>query len=199
MDYSYSNPQIPIPVTISSDMGVGVFYSTPGAATFVDAGAVSVNTIALEKQSNNSYMKMATIGQTPSDLGLSGGVDWSVAGAGSIPAITYSHGGAFPSYTDSLPAVITKANGLTLDISSASNADSIYVMIAAGNQSVFKRFAGNATTATITASELSALPNVSDNTAFLEVLPTRFKLETIGGKDFVFIKERAVVRGININ
>src|SRR5690606_2794189 len=108
------------------------------------------------------------------------------------------HTDAFPSYTDSLPSNITRANGLSLNLSSASNADSVYVFVAAGDKYVLKSYAGNATNITIAASDLNTLPAVSNNTAFLQVLPVKFRVANVGGEDYVFIKQRAIVRAINI-
>ena len=53
-------------------------------------------------------------------------------------------------------------------------------------------------TVTIKASELSGLPTVTDNTAYLEVVPFTYAYPSISGKGFVFIKETAVVSAVSI-
>ncbi len=197
---SYKMEQMGISVDVDYETAVATFYN---GSTMVDAGTVSVNSINLEKQTNNSYLKMATTGLTVADLKYSSGVDWSVSGGvNGVPAISYKHGTNFPSYTGNVPDALTKANGLSFSFTSSNtkNADSVYVFIAAPNGKTFLRgYAPNAGSVTISASDLSGLPTVSDKTAYLEVLPVKFAVETFSGKRFVFIKEQAIVRNININ
>ena len=195
MQYTMTNDQIPIPVSIESEIAVA---SVGGSSGNVDAGTVEVNGVALDKNPNNSYVKMGTLIDSV-DLDLGNSIEWSVSGAGSVAGFTYNHTDAFPSYTDSLPSNITRANGLSLNLSSASNADSVYVFVAAGDKYVLKSYAGNATNITIAASDLNTLPAVSNNTAFLQVLPVKFRVANVGGEDYVFIKQRAIVRAINID
>jgi hypothetical protein len=199
MKYTYNMEGLPIPVDIESEIGTGGVYTSVGATTFVDAGAISVNGNSLDKQSNNSYLKAAFPGQTPDDLGFDSGADWNIGGAGSVAAFSYSHSGGFPSFTGTMPTEITKASGLTISMSSLSNADSVYILIAAGGTSIFKGYDGSVSSITLSAADLAGLPVVTDRTAYLEVLPVRIKVQTIGGKDYAFVKERAVVAGVNIN
>ncbi|RYE22855.1 MAG: hypothetical protein EOP51_12225 [Sphingobacteriales bacterium] len=196
----YSMEQMGFPIDISYETAVATF--TNGSTTLVDAGTVSVNGINLEKQTNNSYLKMATTGLTTADLKYSSGVDWSVSGTGNIPTVSYKHGTNFPEYTGTVPTEITKANGLsfTFNTSNTMNADSVYVFVGASNGKTFiKGYAPNAGTVKITASDLSGLPTVTDKTAYLEVLPVKFDVQSFSGKPFVFIKEQAIVRNVNIN
>lgn len=189
-------------IDINSEIGVASFFSSTGNnSSFVDAGTVKLNNNDIEKQSNNSYLTMATTGQTPSDLGMSNGASWSVSGNGSVPSISYSHGSTFPTYTGSVPSSITKSSGLSLTFNSSntSNADSVYVFISSGNATFFKGYAANAGSVTITSSELSSLPTVNDNTGILEILPVKMTMQTVSGKKYAFVKEEANVRYININ
>lgn len=188
-------------IDVVSEVGVASMYASTGSSTIVDAGTIKLNTNALDKNSNNSYSKTATTGQTPADLGLSSGANWDVSGAGSVSAFTHNHGTTFPKYTGTMPTSITKANGLTLTFSSSnvSNADSVYVFIASGNNSFIKGYAANAGSITVTSSELSNLATVSDNTAILEILPVKIDLVTKNSKKYAFVKEEANVRYININ
>lgn len=199
MRYAYTNSQIPIPVEIESEIAVGAVYQGTSNSNLIDAGAITMNSHTLEKQSNNSYLKSAFIGQTPSTLGLDNGANWNIGGNGSVSGFSYNHTGSFPSYTGTLPTSVTRSSGLTLSMSGLSNADSVYVFIAAGNQTVFKGFGGNVNSVTLTAADLQNLPTVGDNTAYLEVLPVKFSMQTFNGKTYAFIKERAVVASVNIN
>ncbi|MCB9063973.1 MAG: hypothetical protein H6551_02390 [Chitinophagales bacterium] len=200
MEFSYSNAQVPFPVTISSDVAVASFYNSgTGGGSMVDAGSVSVNGNSMNKQTNNSYLN----DPMKLDLGFSNGaVDWSVAGGNGIPAISYSHTGSFPAYSGTLPTSIDKSKDLDIDLGSkVSGADSVYVVIVTSSETIIKRYKGNPapSKATITASEMSNLPTVSDNTAYLEIVPFTYKMPNVGGKQFVAIKEAAVVSGVNIN
>lgn len=189
-------------IDISSEIGVASFFASTGNnSSFVDGGTVKLNNNEIEKQSNNSYMTMATTGQTPSDLGLSNGASWNVSGNGNVPSMTFSHGTTFPEYTGNVPSSITKSSGLSLTFNSSnvSDADSVYVFIASGSVSFFKGYAANAGSVTISSSELSNLPTNSDKTAILEILPVKISMQTISGKKYAFVKEEANVRYITIN
>lgn len=193
--------QLGFVIDVNSELGVASFFSSAGnSSSLVDGGTVKLNSNEIEKQSNNSYFTMATTGQTPSDLGLSKGASWEVAGNGNVPAISYNHGSNFPEYTGDVPASITKANGLSLKFNSSntSNADSVYVFIASGNATFIKSYAANAGSITISSSELNGLPDNSDNTAILEILPVKTTVQTFSGKKYAFIKEEANVRYITI-
>lgn len=198
--YAYSNPQIPIPVSLDFETAVAGFFTAPGATTYVDAGAVSVNTFALDKADNNAYTEIGIAGQTPSTLNFDNGSDWNVAGSGSVTGFTYSHGVAFPKWTGTLPTTVTKSSGLTVTIASnTTGADSVIVVLAAGSASLTKTVAGSAASCTFTAGELAALPNVTDNTGIIQVDPWRYNIVNKNGKDYAFIKEQANIGTININ
>lgn len=186
-------------IPVNSELGFAAFWNTPG--TYVDAGTVKLNSIDLELQSGNTYHKLATTGMTPADMDLDNGVAWNVNGGNGVPVITFNHSGNFPEYTGTLPASVSKSGGISFSFTSSSvkNADSVYVVIAGGNEAVTKSFAANAGSVTITASELSALPAVSDNTGLIQVVPVKMQVTSFGSKKYVFVKEQANMRYININ
>ena len=143
---------------------------------------------------------MGTAGMTPASLSLDNGSDWKVGGSAGVSGFTYSHSVAFPNYTGTLPTTVTKASGLTISLGSeVSNADSVYITVMSGDKYVLKAVGGQADDATITAAELQDLALNSDNTAMIQVVPFRITLESINGKDYAFIKEKAVVGNITIN
>ncbi|GAA4351871.1 hypothetical protein GCM10023185_10960 [Hymenobacter saemangeumensis] len=200
LNYAAPSPvPTPVPVTLTVESGLALFYNlTPTA--YLDAGAVTVNGNALDKGSNNTYSKVATPTQTnPStELGFSNGSNWSIAGSGSVTAFNYNHSGSMPNYSGTLPTAISKANGLTVALSTVSNADSVYVLIAAGNQSVLKRARAGTASITFTANDLRNLPTVSDKSAVMQVLPFKILLATLNSKPYAFIKEYAAVGNVNI-
>ena len=201
MKYTSQPTGSPMPVEISSDMGIAAIYTSPGASAFADAGTVSVNNNNLEKQTNGSYLKWAYVGGTPSDLGFSSTCDWNVGGSSAVTAFSFSDNSAFPDYTGTLPESVSKSGNisLTFNSSTVTGADSVYVLIAAGNVSVLKSFASTAGSVTIPSSDLQSLPVTTDNSAVFEICPFRFKEIVKNGKNYFSIKELAVVKNININ
>ncbi|RYD56859.1 MAG: hypothetical protein EOP56_10735 [Sphingobacteriales bacterium] len=198
----YKVEQMGINVDVASEIGTAILYDG-SRSNIVDGGTVTLNSVNLEKQTNNSYNKMATAGMTPSDMDMDGGASWNVAGNSStgIPAFSYNFGSNFPSYTETLPSSITKANGISFNFNSntVKNADSVYVAIITNSKQVIKSYAANAGSVTISASDLSSLPAISDKTAYLEVLPIKMTIRSFSNKEYVFIKEQAIVSSININ
>lgn len=201
MKYTTQPTGAPMPVDVNSEMGVAVFYNSPGSATISDAGIVSVNSVNLEKQTNKSYLKMAYIGGTPSDLDFDNTSKWNVAGSSDVPAFSHDHNTAFPEYSGDVPSTITKANGISLSFTSStlSGADSVYVVIAAGDKSIVKSYGAKAGSVTIPASDLQSLPAISDNSAVFEICPFSYDEAVKNGKTYFFIKELAIVRAVNIN
>lgn len=205
MDFAYSNPQLPIPVSVATDMGIASLYSqaTTGNGSAVDAGKVQLNSNELTNN-NNSYTVTATTGMTPSSLNLDNGCKWEVAGNGSVNGFTYNYSGAHPEYTgsSSLPTTIDRSKDLQVSLGSkVKNADSVYVVIVTSSKQIIKAYSANPAPATVTvkASELSGLPAVSDNTAYLEIVPFKYDIATLNGKGYVFIKEYAGVTAVTIN
>ncbi len=199
MKFAYTNDQIPIPIEIVSDIGTGGVYTSTGSNTFVDVGAVTLNSYNLDKQSNNSYLKAAFIGGTPSTLDLDNGANWSVAGANGVAGFSYNHTGSFPSFTGTLPNSLTRSSGITVPMTGLSGADSVYICVATTGKTIVKGFAGNSSSISLSAAELQDLPAVTDNTAYLEVIPVKFSTQSINSKQYVFIKEWASVTTVNIN
>ena len=201
MKYSMQQTGLPIPVDVNSETALAVFYDAAGSSTMSDAGDVSVNTYKLDKQTNNSYLKNANVGTTPKDLNFSSTSEWKVVGGNSVTGFTYNHNSSFPTYSPSLPVSVTKNSGLNLTFNSSTvtNADSVYVVIAAGSKSITKAFSAKAGNITISANDMQDLPVSSDNTAVLEVCPIDYMEGVVNGKNYIFMKELATVRNITIN
>ncbi len=201
MTYSSQPAGSPMPIELETQIGSAIFYSAPGSSTMVDAGTVSVNSVNLDKATNNSYTKLATAGMTPATLEFDNSSSWNVGGSGSVAAFTYDHTKAFPSFTGTVPTSVTKASGvsLTFSTSTLTNADSVIVVIASGSTSFTKTYHAKAGTITISPSELSSLPAVSDNSGLLEVCPYSYQEVVKNGKNYFAIKEQAIVKNININ
>jgi hypothetical protein len=189
------------PITLTTENAVASFFTSTGATTFVDAGTVSVNSINLEKQTNYTYYKTATTGMTPADMGFnSTNSSWNISGAGSVPAFNYDHNVPFPKFTGTIPETVSRSSGLSISVGgNISNADSIILFMVKDSVSLIRTFSGNATSISLSASDLSAFPAVTDKSAILEVVPYRVTLKAQGTKTYAFIKEYAAVRMVNIN
>lgn len=172
-----------IPVELGT--AVAVFTGSAGAQSFVDAGTVQINAKPLTKQTNNSYVYQ----DFASPLMLNQ-VKWDVSGNSNVPAISKQVAKPIPTYTNysSLPASVTKVNGLEVSIAGhVSNADSVLVVVAAGSKWVARTVAGNAAKVTFSAADLSSLPGSSEG--MVQVSPRNMTTETISSKKFYFINQ----------
>lgn len=161
------------PITTTIGIGVGVFFDTGGS--YVDVGSVQLNSNALTKNSNNSYTY--TPGQAnPTGIDFSSGVNWSVAGGNGFSAINKNVTLGFPTVSEiTTSGTITKANGYTLSVNTVTGADSVLFLIGDVNKTI----AGNSTSCTFSASELSSLSNGSTVIQVAAYISTN---ETVGGK-----------------
>jgi len=176
------------------DLGTAVvaFNDAAGSNTYLDAGTAKCNTKTLTKQSNNSYVFQPS--QTDiTGIDFSSGSDWEVTGAGSIPAITHSFN-TFPTTPTitSNKETVTRANGYTFSTSSVSYADSVLYVISSGNNYVKKSVAGNVSSVTFTASELSTLD--ASSYGLIQVTPYAYQTNTtvVPGKKVYFVNQVTV-------
>jgi hypothetical protein len=160
--------------------GVGVFFD--GAGAMVDVGAVSLNTQALTKNANNSYVFQPGT-SNPTGIDFNSGVAWSVAGGNGFSAINKNVTIGFPTVgAVNSSATITKANGYTLSVNNVSGADSVLFLVG----DVTKTIAGNATSCTFSASELSGL---ATGTTVVQAAAYITTSETVGGKKVYYGNE----------
>ena len=179
---------------VDIETAVAAFYNGTNTSTFLDGGTVKVNSNELTKNENNSYVYSST---TKLDLDFDGGSNWSVTGAGNVPAISYNHTNTFPNYTGTLPTTITKSEGFSLDLTGkVTGADSVYVFVASGDKSFIKHLGPNPGNVTISATDIADL--ALSTTGFVEVIPFNYRIETISGKQIAFVKEYAAVSTVEI-
>ena len=193
---SYTTVQgITIPVNVNT--ATAGFFTAPGTNNMIDAGSVTLNSKALNKSSNNAYVY-----QNLTDPLSFNQVTWSVSGSSGVPAINYTDDKPMPDFSgyNSLPSIITKANGLTVTLGgTVSNADSVYVVVSGGNnQYILKRVAGNASQCTFSASELSVIGNTA--VGMIQVAPWNYKKEDFNNKPYYFVLETCYSKiGVTIN
>lgn len=167
------------PITTTIGLGVAAFNN---GSSLVSAGTVKLNTNTLTLNTNNSYS--FTVGATnPTGIDFSSGVDWDVSGANGFGAFTKSVTLGFPTVSEvTSSTTITKASGYSLTVSTVTNADSVLFLIG----EVSKTLAGNATSCTFSASELSGL---NTGSTVIQVAAYKFANETLGGKNIYYGNE----------
>jgi hypothetical protein len=185
------------PVTTELGTGVAVFGDLANA-TYNDAGAISLNTKSLAKQSTNSYV------YTPSATDITGidfssSISWSVAGGGSLGAFTHdATAQGFPAISDinGSATSINSANSFTLSAAgSISNADSVYFQLSGPTTTIVKHLAGNSSSATFTAAEVQS---VGKGSGVIIIAPWNWSVKSLGGKQINVINEVALSRVVTI-
>lgn len=115
--------------------GVACFSNTSGSfSSFLDAGAVTLEGGALEIQANKSYVFIPGI-SNPTGVIISGGADWTIAGAGSIKALNASFS-RFPNTPDITSTATIKKNTAYTVSFDASTFDTALVSIFSGSVSI---------------------------------------------------------------
>lgn len=208
LDFSYTMSGITVP--LNTQMGIAAFYNNPGDATLIDGGTVKINNNTLTKNAtSNSYLVTAGIpGQDPETLGLSGNINWNVSGNTStgVQASNYNIDATvypFCNYTPVVPTSITRADGLSLSFTSGTTtgADSVYVVIISGSTSLMRAYSATAGNVMISSTDLNTLSASSTTSpAYIEIVPWRvMSYQTLMGKTYAWVNEKAIVRSITLN
>lgn len=128
---------------------------------------------------------------------FAGGVNWSIQGTGTIPAISFNSPGSFPNYTGTTPDTILVANGLTIQFNSGNltNVDSIGIGIESSftNDSYASQFSAAHGDCVITSAQLSAAFTAQDkmygNPMVLSMSVWKNDYLTVNGKLFKFTRQ----------
>ncbi len=185
------------PVTTEIGTGVAVFGDL-ASGNFSDAGAVTLNSKALTKQTNNSYVFTPSV-TDPTGIDFGSSINWSVAGAGAIGAFTHNASSqGFPNSNDisGTATTINSANNFTLSTTNTiTNSDSVYFQISGPNATVLKRMAGNTSSVTFTAAELQTL---GKGAGVMIIAPWNWTVQSLGGKQINVVNELALTRNITV-
>jgi hypothetical protein len=175
-------------LTIDVGTGIGVFMDNGKS---VDVGTVTLNSLPLEKVSNN-YMTTVSATQ-PTGVDFSKGIKWAITGGNGFTAFNHTVTNSFP-YTGTFTSAktLTKADGYTLGFSSVSGADSIIFAI----NDVVKTVPGNVKSYTFTAAQLSKL---SKGPGVVQAVPYNYKIVNYGGKYIAFGNQVSYSQTITIN
>lgn len=166
------------------------FYTAPGNYNFVDAGTVSCKDSILPKVSGSYYFNGKPInGQPVSGINYAAGTSWSVTGASSVPAFTYTTA-TFPS-TAALTSgtLISKASSYTLTFSGAIGADSVVVNLN-GDSVLLQRKCVAASTGScvFTAAELGKVKKMgSVNFPYIHLISYSIQSHTVTTKKYYMV------------
>ena len=191
-----TNMVVGIPVELEIGTGVGVFgnLSTP---SYVDVGSITLNTKALTKQSNNTYLFTPSATE-PTGIDLSGSLNWSVAGGNGFSAFTCTSSKSMPNadMVSGTYTTVDKSSTFTLSTnSSISNADSVYFQLSGPNGTVLKRMGSNVSSATFSLAEVQS---VGTGSGSVVIAPWNMEQQTKGGKAIILVNETAVARVVEI-
>jgi hypothetical protein len=190
----------PIIGPYKQEIGVPVafFFNTPG--TYIDGGAVSCNSNALTKQSNNTYTFTPST-SLPTGIDYSSGVNWSVGGnsGNAVPNFSHSPSIGFPEL-DSIAgniSTVTRSSGVTITATNTiNNADSVIFSVYGPNGIAQKTKSGNFSTHTFSASDLS---NIGTGQGFIQIATYKVADQTFSGKKYYFINEAVFSKLVTIN
>ena len=172
-------------VPAESNTAIAAFYDTAGVSLYLDAGTVILNGQSLTKDTNNFYTYQNS--QVPLDFSS---IQWQVSGNGRVPAISKNDSNPVPSYSGygSLPASITKANGVSINVSGQiTGADSVYVAISDyNNKWIIKKVSSSASNAVFSADDLTGL---TTGKGMIQVSAFNFIYENHSSKKFYFVNQ----------
>lgn len=132
---------------------------------------------------------------------------WYVSGSDSVPTISEDIPGLMPSYTGTLPVTIPRASNFSVTFNSSNtvNADSAFIILCARNPSamvysdVVKTNGGIATISMSSLYELNNSPSFHlgwlstgyvYSGGYIIIVTYNHTIQTIGGKQFAFVKQR---------
>ncbi len=147
-----------------------------------NAGYITFNGITLKNTANHYQDSTHT-----TNIHQANSV-WTVSGSSDVPAFTHTVTPSFPVFTGNsqLPDSISKASGVTINLSGVSNAANygITVQLISGNNTVVKNMFPNQMTCSFTSADLSSLS--PDNNAIIIVVISNGAQQSFGGKSYAF-------------
>lgn len=186
------------PITTTLGTAVAVFGNL-AASTYSDAGAITLNSKTLTKQSNNSYV-FAPTATDITGIDLSGALNWSIGGGAAVGAFTHDASAQGMPVADDISGSYTSVNSgsnFTLStVSSISNSDSVYFQLSGPNSTVLKRVAANTSSVTFTAAEVQS---VGKGSGVVTIAPWNWTVKSLGGKQINVVNEVALTRIVTID
>jgi len=176
------------------------FYTAPGNYNYVDAGTVICKDSILTKTSGSYYFSGKPInGQPYSGINYASGSTWTVTGAGSVPAFTFSTS-TFPSVGAlTSGTLISKTSPYTTTFSGAANADSVVVMLTGDSVLVQKKTVlASSGTCSWTAAEIGKVKKqVSGQFPALHIISYTIISNTVTTKKYYMVNTNTTTYRIN--
>jgi len=184
--------QAGISLEINIGLAVAVFFDAAGTE-YVDAGDVSLNTLALDKNESNYYTYTSTSGEEFTDP-----VSWKAAGGSGFDAFDKQVALGFPAMSEISSGNIKAGADYELTFKSAiTNADSIIIVLSDGNSSYQQIVPNNNTNAyTIMGTDLSDFA-ASEN-GLISISAYQYKLEDVNGKKIAFVNQGNVTKTVSV-
>jgi len=167
------------------------------------AGVLKLDSTILKYNYTNANSNINTYSDTTTNS-VYNSAKWSVGGNTNFTAFTTTVTRGYPVMTNTsyLPTTFSKSQPLTINFGSNnySNTDSLIVLItdngSTTNFFVYKYVAGNASSVTFTAAELSAASTTSSPE--IVVYAKNYSSSSNGGKNYVFVLENDLVNYVTI-
>ena len=190
----------PVVGVIETTIGLAVAAFPDGSGGNNAAGAITCEGESLTQNSNNSYTYMIDANNA-TGISFSSTVDWTVAGSGSIPAITKSVSGVFPSSLESGTASgsdVSTGSAFTLSTTNpVSDADSLIFAVHGTSSSVLITKEASINTHTFTAAEMGS---IGTGVGFVQITAYRIAdTETNNGNKYYFINQKVNTISVNFN
>lgn len=180
----------------SVDLEVGTavaVFSTDSGSSYLNAGAVSVNSNDLGLQSNNSYI-FNFDQANPTGIEFTSAVNW--VGTGSTwNSFSTSTTKGFSTINEINEGTVSAASAYTLTSGNVSNADSILFSVSGPNGNKLIIVGGNETSHTFSAADMNS---VGSGSGYLQVVGLNYDQKVVGGKDYWLINETVRTKQVTI-
>jgi hypothetical protein len=172
-----------------------------------NAGSVTLNSMPLNTSSGNLYARYDSVALWNDNV-LN---HWDITGLAGMPAISSDVDGTMPEFTGSLPVGVSISSdfSFTFSASNTTNGDHAYIMLyVAGELASSNVVSTNGGIATISSHILSrfqnnyfGIPNTRNAPVYhgglIMVVVYSHTVQTIGGKQFAFVKQREYLGVVN--
>ena len=181
-----------------------VYFSSTPVSDIDETTGINVNYVKLNGETLTYDSAGVYAPANPFSLDLTT-QSWEINGANGIPTFTTNNGTAAPLGFNSagIPASISKAAGVTIDLGTLANVKTGQLVLTDGSSSatglVYLPLTNGNQKLTLTSSQLSGFA-VSSGTlqGTLGVMLENTEARNISGKNFNFIKQVIVAKGLNI-
>ena len=167
------------------------------------AGVLKLDSTVFKYNSTNANSNINTYTDTTNNS-IYTTAKWNIGGNANFTAFTATVLRGYPAIANStyLPATFSKSQPLTINFGATNytNTDSIVVMITDNTSStgfIYKYMAGNGSSATFTAAQLSGLSTTSTNSQIIVYAKNYSNLNN-GGKNYVFVLENDLIQFVTI-